>query len=91
MTNLGGAATADQPFMESGIDSLGAVQLRNEIGSAFGVELQPTVTFDHPTPEALANHVASQTAGVIAMPAAVLAAEDKSSSGSAAIGSCSVG
>lgn len=86
MTNLGGAATADQPFMESGIDSLGAVQLRNEIGSAFGVELQPTVTFDHPTPAALAKHVASQTTGEISMPAAAVAAEDKSSSGSAAEG-----
>ena len=63
MTNLGGTATADQPFMDSGIDSLGAVQLRNEIASAFGVELQPTVTFDYPTPAALAKHVASQTTG----------------------------
>ena len=63
IANLGGEASADQPFMESGIDSLGAVQLRNEITSAFGVELQPTVTFDYPTPKALSAHVASQVSG----------------------------
>lgn len=70
MENLGGAASPEQPFMDSGIDSLGAVQLRNEIATAFGVELQPTVTFDHPTPAALANHVALQVSGdsIIAVP-----------------------
>lgn len=60
MTNLTGSASAQQPFMDSGVDSLGAVQLRNEIASAFGVELAPTVTFDYPTPDALATYVASQ-------------------------------
>jgi acyl carrier protein len=70
MENLGGAASPEQPFMDSGIDSLGAVQLRNEIATAFGVELQPTVTFDHPTPAALAKHVALQVSGdeIIAVP-----------------------
>lgn len=63
MENIGGVASPEQPFMDSGIDSLGAVQLRNEIATAFGVELQPTVTFDHPTPAALAKHVALQVSG----------------------------
>lgn len=38
----------------------GSVQLRNELASIFGVELPPTVTFDYPTPAALANFVAGQ-------------------------------
>ena len=40
----------------------GAVQLRNELTTSFGVELPPTVTFDYPTPAALAKFIAAQTA-----------------------------
>ena len=39
-----------------------AVQLRNELTSSFGVELPPTVTFDYPTPAALAQFIAQQAA-----------------------------
>lgn len=60
ISNLGGSAAPDQTFMESGIDSLGAVQLRNEVTAAFGVELPPTVTFDYPTPTAMAAFIAGQ-------------------------------
>lgn len=35
----------------------GAVELRNALGQAFGLELQATVTFDHPTVNALAAHI----------------------------------
>lgn len=63
MANLGGAGSAETPFMEAGIDSLGAVQLRNEMTAAFGLDLPPTVTFDYPTPAALAGYIASQVAG----------------------------
>lgn len=44
----------------------GVVQLRNELSSSFGVELPPTVTFDYPTPAALARFMAQhgQGAGV---------------------------
>lgn len=60
LSNLtGGPASKEQPFMDSGLDSLGAVQLRNELAGAFAVELSPTVTFDHPSPAALASHIAA--------------------------------
>jgi acyl carrier protein len=35
--------------MQAGLDSLGAVDLRNAISSACGVELPATAVFDYPT------------------------------------------
>jgi acyl carrier protein len=57
---LGAAVAADQPIMEAGLDSLGAVELRNSIGAKFGIEdLPATLVFDYPTANALASHLAS--------------------------------
>ncbi len=57
---LGAAVAADQPIMEAGLDSLGAVELRNTIATQFGIEdLPATLVFDYPTANALANHLAS--------------------------------
>jgi len=58
MASLTGISSPELSFMESGIDSLGAVQLRNEMASAFGIELAPTVTFDYPTPSTLSSFIA---------------------------------
>ena len=55
---VGSALPPDQPLMEAGLDSLGAVELRNSLGTRFGIELGPTATFDYPTVAALAQHVA---------------------------------
>jgi acyl transferase domain-containing protein/NADPH:quinone reductase-like Zn-dependent oxidoreductase/acyl carrier protein len=54
------AVDADQEFIkELGIDSLGAVELWNRLKSATGFKLCTTAVFDHPTPKALAQYLAS--------------------------------
>ncbi|MGO4632846.1 type I polyketide synthase [Streptomyces sp. 2RAF24] len=49
------AVAADRPFTESGLDSLGAVEIRGRLEAATGVRLPVTAVFDHPTPVALAG------------------------------------
>ena len=44
------------------IPGAGAVELRNALGSKFGVELPPTVIFDFPSVAALAGHLATTLA-----------------------------
>ena len=53
---------SQQPLMEAGLDSLAAVELRNQLASRFSVDLSPTLSFDFPTAAALASHIASKTA-----------------------------
>ena len=61
-TVLGAAPSGDQPLMEAGLDSLGAVDLRNSLNSAFGLDLPPTATLDYPTVDALAKYIVSTNA-----------------------------
>ncbi|WTR18939.1 SDR family NAD(P)-dependent oxidoreductase [Streptomyces sp. NBC_00138] len=54
------AIGAERGFMDSGFDSLTAVELRNRLASAVGGPLPSTLLFDHPTPAALARHLRSR-------------------------------
>ncbi len=49
----------DQPLMEAGLDSLGAVDLRNALAAQFSVDLPATITFDYPTIPGLARFITS--------------------------------
>jgi hypothetical protein len=49
----------NEPLRQLGLDSLMAVELRNMLGKASGHTLAATVTFEHPSIEALVEHLAS--------------------------------
>ncbi|WP_443052871.1 acyl carrier protein [Streptomyces sp. NBC_01186] len=50
------------PFAEYGLDSVAALSLYGDIEEEFGLCLEPTVAWDHPTVEALARHLTAESA-----------------------------
>ncbi|QSQ15455.1 type I polyketide synthase [Myxococcus landrumensis] len=51
------AVKLDQGFVDSGMDSVTAVELRSRLSARLGVQVSSTVAFDHPSVQALSTHL----------------------------------
>ncbi len=47
----------DRPFLEQGLDSIGAAELARALGAALGRRVEVAELYDHPTPRALATRL----------------------------------
>jgi acyl transferase domain-containing protein/thioesterase domain-containing protein/acyl carrier protein len=74
------AIDPDRSILELGLDSLGAVELRNRLAHSTGVRIAPTVAFETPTPRQLATHL-SERLGERADGAEAAAADANGSAG----------
>ena len=63
---LGAPVDEHAPLLSAGLDSLGAVELRNALERASGLELPVTLLFDHPTIADLGGHLDSIIGGATA-------------------------
>ena len=76
----GGTLDADTPLMEAGIDSLGAVELRNQLQRAAGdgITLSSTLIFDHPTARQVAQLLHGGTPKAVCIGGSARVAADSS-------------
>ncbi|MFD2467786.1 type I polyketide synthase [Amycolatopsis silviterrae] len=66
---------AQRGFAEQGFDSLTSAWMTERLGATTGLDLSRTLTIDHPTPYAVATHLADRFAALDLSPTAPPAAE----------------
>jgi acyl carrier protein len=54
---------ADKAFRELGVDSLSAIEIRNQLVSATGLSLPASLVFDYPNARVLARHLLGELLG----------------------------
>ncbi len=54
---------ADTPLERYGVDSTATVGLSGELSDQLGMELSPNIVYDHPTINAISDHLVSLLAG----------------------------
>ncbi|QKV96316.1 SDR family NAD(P)-dependent oxidoreductase [Streptomyces sp. NA02950] len=54
---------SDNTFKELGFDSVTAVQLRDRLNTATGLQMPASLAYDHPTPAAVVRHLREQFTG----------------------------
>ena len=64
---MGTDVDINAPLMSAGLDSIAVVEFVNTLSKRFGIDIQQTALFDHPTLDSLASFLSSELAssGVI--------------------------